>query len=81
LLEKLVEHFGGRESEHIYIVPAYINIDAERDFPTWTSRASADSTTDVVRVNNGTHPFEPGYFKIADSIYCWLKSVTPSGAQ
>ncbi len=79
LLEKLVKHFGGRESEHIYIVPAYINIDAERDFPTWTSHASTDSTVDLVRVNNGSHPSEAGYFKIADSIYCWLKAVTPPG--
>ena len=45
MLERLIEHFGGREAEHIYLVPAYINIDTERDFPTWASRTSAYSTT------------------------------------
>ena len=33
-----------------------------------------------MRVNNGTHPADAGYYKFADSIYCWLKALTPLAA-
>jgi lysophospholipase L1-like esterase len=76
LLERLLEHYGGREAEQIYLVPAYVNLDTERDFPTRTAPANARSEQEINRVIDGVHPAREGYAQIADSIYCWLKAVT-----
>jgi lysophospholipase L1-like esterase len=75
-LERMMQHYRDREAEQIYLVPSYINLDTEHNFPTWTSLASARSTEMLTRVNNGTHPNDDGYWQFADSIYCWLKAVT-----
>ena len=76
-LERMTAHVAGREAEQIYLIPSYVNLDCEQNFPTWTAPANARATGKITRVNNGTHPSEQGYGQIADSIYCWLKSVTP----
>jgi lysophospholipase L1-like esterase len=76
LLERLMEHYGGREAEHIYLVPAYVNLDTERDFPTRPAPANARSDVEISRVIDGVHLTREGYAQIADSIYCWLKAVT-----
>lgn len=75
--ERMIAKYAGRESEQIYLVPNYVNFDAERGYPTWTAPAHARSSEKVVRVNNGTHPSPDGYFQGGDSIYCWLKAVAP----
>ncbi len=78
LVEAMIKRYAGREGEHIFLVPAYLNLDTERHFPTWTARANARATTQATRVNDGAHPSDEGYFQIADSIYCWLKAVAPT---
>lgn len=81
-LERLVQRYSGREGEHIYLIPAYVNFDAEHHYPTRTAPANARTSEEVVRVYNGTHPSPEGYQQIADSIYCWLKAVTgPNSAK
>jgi lysophospholipase L1-like esterase len=80
VVEKMIERYAGREAEQIYLVPAYLNLDTERNFPTATSKAAARSLSDVVRVTNGAHPSSEGYFQIADSLYCWLKAIAPASA-
>jgi hypothetical protein len=76
--ERMIEHYSGRENEHIYLVPLYVNFDAVRGFPTWTAPANARSSETMVRIYNGTHPSAPGYHQFADSIYCWLAATAPS---
>lgn len=75
--ERMIEHYAGREGEHIYLVPSYVNFDAVRGFPTWTAPANARSAETAVRIYNGTHPSAAGYHQIADSIYCWLGATAP----
>jgi lysophospholipase L1-like esterase len=76
LLERFIEHYGGRESEQIYLVPAFINLDTERHFPGRAAPANARNDEEITRVIDGAHPAPEGYAQIADSIYCWLKAVT-----
>ncbi len=71
-LERLVQEYGGRESEHTYLVPVYVNFDTEHHYPTKTATANARASENMARVENGTHPSPEGYQQIADSIYCWL---------
>jgi GDSL-like Lipase/Acylhydrolase len=74
-LERVVQRYGGREKENIYLVPVYANFDADYNYPTRTASANARTSEEVVRVQNGTHPSPEGYQQIADSLYCWLKAV------
>lgn len=81
VIERMIEHYGGRESENIYLVPTNINLDAEHHFPTWTAPRNARSTEKVMRVNNGTHPDEAGYRQIGDVIYSWIKVMLASESE
>ena len=74
LMERMVEHFGSRVGEHVYLVPTYLNLDCDHHFPTWTSPVNARSKVPLTRVNNGTHPSEPGYEQIGDTIYAWINA-------
>jgi len=73
LVERMIERYAGRESEHVYLVPANVHLDAAHGFPTWTSPRDARSDEKVTRVNNGSHPSAAGYRQIGDSIYAWIK--------
>jgi len=73
--ERMIEHYSGHEAEYIYLVPAYLNFDTERNYPTWKATAHARATEEAVRIYNGTHPAPEGYRQIADSLYCWIKAV------
>jgi lysophospholipase L1-like esterase len=75
-LERVVQRYGGREKEYIFLVPSYVNFDADHNYPTREAPVNARSSEVVVRVHNGTHPSPEGYQQIADSIYCWLKAMT-----
>ncbi len=57
LVERQLQHFGGREKEHIYIVPTAFDLDPLTGYPK----------------DNGVHPNESGYARIGTSIYEWLK--------
>jgi len=69
----LMQHFGNREKEGLFIVPAYANIDCMHNFPSTESAVNARNSTKVQRATNGVHPAAPGYQQIADSIYGWIK--------
>jgi lysophospholipase L1-like esterase len=76
LMERMIEHFQDRTDEHVYLVPTYLNLDCEQNFPTWTPRRNARSEQTITRVNNGTHPSEAGYRQIGDSMYAWINGQT-----
>jgi len=58
LVERELEHFGGRQSERIFIVPTELNLDPVDGYPD----------------NNGVHPSVVGYRQIGASVFVWVKS-------
>jgi len=58
LVQRQLEHFGGREAEKIFVVPTELNLDPWDGYPE----------------NNGVHPNRAGYEQIGATIYAWLKS-------
>lgn len=57
LVQRMLDRFGGREREGIYLVPTELNLDPVDGYPE----------------NNGVHPNPFGYQQIGASFYCWLK--------
>lgn len=64
VVERMMQTFGGREDQNVYLVPAQLNLDCVNHYP-------VDA---IGRQNNGVHPAPAGYQQIGDSIYAWLKS-------
>jgi lysophospholipase L1-like esterase len=77
-IERMIEHFGNRTEERIYLVPNYLNLDTVNGFPTWTPTRNAESEEKITRVNNGTHPSESGYKQIGDTVYSWVVNALTS---
>ena len=73
---RLMQVFGDREKENLFLVPAYTNLDCAHNFPYASVAVNARNATKVERGANGVHPAAPGYLQIADSIFGWLKSQT-----
>lgn len=71
LVERMLSAFAGRENEGVHLVPAYINLDCRRNYPTEPVRADAAGKP-APRQNNGVHPSADGYRQIGDSLYAWL---------
>ncbi|MEX2310334.1 MAG: FG-GAP-like repeat-containing protein [Pirellulales bacterium] len=78
LLERMIDHFGNRAKEHIYLVPNYLNLDTAHHFPTRSPPINARADEKMTRVNNGTHPSEAGYRQIGDTIYSWVINMQAS---
>lgn len=57
LVERQLEHFGGREAERIFVVPTELDIDVTTGYPP----------------NNAVHPNAEGYGRLAASLHAWLK--------
>ena len=74
VVERMLETFGGREAENIFLVPAHVNLDCANNYPKRTAPANARSEVELTRLNNGVHPAAAGYRQIGDSVYCWIKS-------
>lgn len=58
LVERQLKQFGGREDDHIFIVPTELNLDPVTGYPE----------------NNAVHPNTEGYQQIAASLHAWLTS-------
>jgi lysophospholipase L1-like esterase len=74
VVERLLAKYGNRESEFIYLIPAYLNLDGVNNYPTTKAPCNAASQTEIRRLSNGLHPSTEGYRQIGDSLYCWLKA-------
>ena len=56
------------------IVPVYINIDTENNYPWQEQPLNGENPAKVQRQNNGVHPAKPGYYQMGDVLYCRLKA-------
>ncbi|QDU79315.1 GDSL-like Lipase/Acylhydrolase [Polystyrenella longa] len=68
LVQRYIEHFDGRESENISLIPTELNLDILDGYPH----------------NNAVHPNKVGYEQIGTTIYAWLKyelAQSPSPAE
>ncbi|HVX64008.1 MAG TPA: GDSL-type esterase/lipase family protein [Pirellulales bacterium] len=75
LVERMLAAFSGREDEGVHLIPAYINLDCLRNYPTAREPIEADGEQ-VLRLNNGVHPAPAGYRQIGDSLYAWLSATS-----
>lgn len=73
VLERSFGAFMGRESENVFFVPAYVNLDCVHNYGHSRAPANARTELEIARLNNGVHPAASGYRQMADSLYCWLK--------
>jgi len=62
LVKRLIDHYGNREIENVFIVGTNVAIDCVHGYPP----------------NNALHPSEYGYYQIGDVIYSWIKAILDS---
>lgn len=74
LIQGLMDTFGNRESEGLYLVPVYINLDTVNNMKTTTEAINSRNTTIVTRLTDAIHPATSGFNQIADSYYYFLKN-------
>jgi lysophospholipase L1-like esterase len=72
VVERLMEAYGNRAAENVFLIPAHVNLDCVHNYPTATGPANARTETELTRASNGVHPAATGYRQMADSIYCWM---------
>ena len=75
LVEAMMRKFEKANPYKVEIVPVYLNLDCENNFPTVTEAVNQDNGKKIVRQNNVVHPAPAGYRQIGDTFYCWMKSV------
>ncbi|MHB9138296.1 MAG: SGNH/GDSL hydrolase family protein [Victivallaceae bacterium] len=73
LVERMIEKYGNGQCRNISLIPAYLNLDCENNFPVIVEPVNSRNKTAVSRQNNGVHPAAEGYLQIADSFYAWFK--------
>lgn len=74
VVERMIEKYGKREEEFIYLVPANVNLDCAHNYPTLKAPWNAQTKLEGIRLDNAVHPAEEGYHQIGDTVYCWIKS-------
>jgi len=75
LVERLIEHFDGREKEGIFLIPVYVNLDCQHNYPRNNAPWNSRTAQQAIRLVNAVHPSPEGYRQIGDSFYFWLKAV------
>ena len=64
LVNRYIEHYGGREAEGLYLIPVSVGLDRVADY----------SVTDPI------HPNGSGYQKIGDIIFSWVNHYLDQGS-
>ena len=75
LVEKMMEKFAKANPYNVRIVPIYLALDCENNFPIINAPINAGNKRHIARLNNGVHPSPDGYRQMGDAFYCWMKSV------
>lgn len=74
LCAEMMKKFGESNDPKISLIPTYINLDCEHNFPIVTEPVNAGNARTITRQSNGVHPAPDGYNQIGDTFYCWLKN-------
>lgn len=74
VVQRMQAHYRDREDEGISLIPAYINIDTEHNYPSGSAPVNARNEQTIIRQTNSVHPNANGYRQIGDSVFCWLMS-------
>lgn len=70
----LIEEYDNRESDGIYLMPYYLNIDPDNDFNFSSENVSDRNPNMNIKIaSDKVHPSTYGYYKIADVIYSTIK--------
>ena len=73
LVEAMIEKFGNEKVKNVSLIPVFVGLDCENNFPMANEALNSHNPKEVMRHYNGVHPADSGYQQIADSFYCWLK--------
>ena len=73
LVEAYISAFGNR-TDNVDVIPWYVSIHREYDFPCVQVAESARNPVVITRANNNVHPSVYGYLKMADMLYNILVS-------
>ena len=73
LNQAMAEHFAKSKDPKLVMIPAYLNLDSENNFPVVQEPANSHNPTLVSRQNPGVRPASAGYRQIGDAYYAWLK--------
>lgn len=76
-VQNLIETYDGKESDGIYLVPIYVNLDTVYNMGMETLPVNARNTDVTYQspiANGGVHPVESGYWQIADVYTAFLKA-------
>jgi len=74
LIERMIERYGGRDQEKLYLVPTYLDLDAAHNFVTRSSPWNAQNSSESARVIDGIHPAAAGYRQMGDMIFAWIQT-------
>ena len=74
LVERMMQNYGNREAEDIYLVPTNVNLDCANNYPAVKAPLNDATKIEGVRLNNGVHPETEGYRQVGDTIFCWMKA-------
>jgi len=80
-VERMIEKYGNREAEFIYLVPSNSNLDCAHNYPMIKAPVNSETNIEGLRLNNGVHPSGEGFRQIGDTIFCWLKAQLAEKAQ
>ena len=59
----------------LHVVPVYMNIDTENNYPQLIQPVNADNSATVSLADNGVHPAQAGYYQMGDTLYCFIKAI------
>jgi lysophospholipase L1-like esterase len=71
----IIDNFGSRESELIYLIPGIANLDTVHNMAVENVAANSRNTGTISRQTDGVHPTFSGYYQMADTNYYALKSI------
>ena len=74
LIEGLMKKFENTGDNRLSVIPIYLNIDSEPNFPTVSEPVSLGNPSRVARQSNARHPASAGYRQIGDAMSAWINA-------